>query len=115
MSEQFDKDGFFDRLKEFAKKSSMKQKDLAAILGVTEQSMSTYLKKRENAPNIDKLFRLAKAGCDINWLLTGESLKKAETVISNNSNTTVAIDGNANDNEAVKLALEVLNRHLKSK
>lgn len=57
----------------------MTQTDLAAIAGATRQSQSNY-EKGKRAPDADYLAAIARAGCDVVYILTGQRLDRHPSV-----------------------------------
>lgn len=69
---EIDKIGFSERLQLVMAQKKMKQKDLASLLGVSENSMSAY-KKGEAIPGTEKLASLSEElRVSLDWLLFGE-------------------------------------------
>jgi transcriptional regulator with XRE-family HTH domain len=60
-----------NRLKYYAKDHYGSIRELVKTLDVNESQFSRYL-SGTYIPNGEILVKLAKLGCDINWLLTGE-------------------------------------------
>ena len=69
--EEFDKDGFSERLKEVAIVEFGSIKNLSQKSGV--RNISMYTQKNAREPRAATLAKLANAGVDINYLLTGNS------------------------------------------
>lgn len=65
------------RIKEFAEEKHGGLSNLAKIINVSLQNLSQYVTGR-NSPGKKFLLRLNEAGCDINWLLTGEKTEYTE-------------------------------------
>lgn len=68
-----------DRIREFGVKSFGSVSALADKLNVSLQHLSPYLNSK-NEPGSGMLSKLALLGCDINWLLTGETMKPGNIV-----------------------------------
>lgn len=61
-----------ERLKIAIKESKYSQKELSAILQISEDSITRYIKQKQS-PKIDTLFEICKIlNISIIWLLTGE-------------------------------------------
>ncbi|MFZ1291064.1 MAG: hypothetical protein WAR79_13290 [Melioribacteraceae bacterium] len=69
--EEFDKDGFSERLKEVAIIQFGSIKNLSEKSGVVNISM--YTQKNSRQPRAETLAKLANVGVDVNYLLTGNS------------------------------------------
>jgi transcriptional regulator with XRE-family HTH domain len=65
---------FQERFREFAISNFGSLSKLARALGITPQTMQIYLNGR-SLPNASLLIKMNELGCDINWLLSGVSLK----------------------------------------
>ena len=103
-----------ERLKTWLNDKKIKQVELAKILDIEPSAVSGNLLKGKFYPSGENLYKLAKIGCDINWLLTGESLKKdipdTNVEIKGSSNVTI---GNINDISAEnKMLKELLKKYL---
>lgn len=59
------------RLKEFAKNKYGTVSAFAEACSMPQPQMSAYTSGAKS-PSVDVLLRFLKAGCDINWLLSGE-------------------------------------------
>lgn len=72
-----------DRILKLLKKSGYTQKELAAMVGVTEASMSRYL-KNEREPKMEVIANLATAlKTTSDYLITGEERKEEFGAIRN--------------------------------
>ena len=69
--EEFDKEGFSERLKEVAIVQFGSIKNLSEKSGVANISM--YTQKNAREPRASTLAKLAEVGVDVNYLLTGIS------------------------------------------
>lgn len=67
-------------LREFAEKNFSRLKDLADNLDMKESSLQTYL-KGDSFPGAKILQKLDDLGCDIKWLLTGETSEERKSYI----------------------------------
>lgn len=72
--------GIGERLKNAIKTSNYSQKELSAILRISEDSITRYIKEKQS-PKIDTLMMICEAlNISIVWLLTG---KENETLTEN--------------------------------
>ena len=69
------KETFADRLRKERKKRGYTQQEMAAKIGIRQSNYALIETGRRN-PTVKTLTALALLGIDINFLLTGESLKK---------------------------------------
>ena len=111
--DDFNGDNFIKKLKFFVKNNFDRQKDFARVIGVRETHASAYL-AGTTYPRIETLYRIGRAGCDLNWLITGEAIKKdipdTNVEIKGSSNVTI---GNINDISAEnKMLKELLKKYL---
>ncbi|MGD8781132.1 MAG: helix-turn-helix transcriptional regulator [Ignavibacteria bacterium] len=67
-------EGFGKRLKDYAKSEHKSVRKLAEKINKRESTISQYINDIRT-PGADFLYQLAKLGCDINWLLTGEKYR----------------------------------------
>lgn len=65
-----------NRLKEFGIKKYGNVKSFAEALGIKPPSLYNYFND-ESKPGAEFIEQLMEMGCDINWLLTGESNEEA--------------------------------------
>jgi transcriptional regulator with XRE-family HTH domain len=65
-----------ERLKEFIENENLSIKEFAKKIDMSYESLQPYTINRKNnrKPGIITLQRLFKAGCDLNWLITGEKM-----------------------------------------
>jgi len=72
------------RIRHVMQQEGLTQKDLAALLHISQPAVSLYLKGR--MPPADTLYRIAQIGnCSVEWLLTGHKPKQGNMVVRETS------------------------------
>ena len=75
--------GFKENLKERLSFSGMYVKELAVLSGVKKQTIDSYLNANSCMPSADTAVAIAKAlGVTVEYLITGEEIKKREVQYS---------------------------------
>lgn len=95
------------RIEEKMKKQQLNQKDLAAMVGVTESALSRYI-NGERSPKLDVLANIATAlNTTIDYLITGA---EEETDFSSMYRLVARGAQDLNENEKMKLIEAILKK-----
>ena len=100
-----------ENLKIFGEKKFRKNTDFAKALDMMPQSLDKYL-KGISIPGGLILKKLAQLGCDINWLLTGESYKSPEAELMDKQDRE-RLDKHGAQIDELKEAVKVLGESFK--
>lgn len=101
MAVEVNKEGIIKRLREFGDSNFKNYKIYAENIGITYSTLLGTYFSGKSLPGAPLLYKLAKLGCDINWLLTGEIKDKSGMSLhGNNAGMNIQTQG---DNPNIKV------------